>query len=863
MNGIKTYGKVSAGSAIQSIGNAVDEGTGTNAGSSISGFVYTYVMGLSPMPAQLAEINSLCHSILDEIDETQDLIKETAAQTQAMIGKQNVDAAAANMESQWQTDVTDIIDKSRADMSSGLSNAFSKYKDYLKAADAYRQGSGSEAAAQAAEEEFQKAVVIAKYGAYSDLYQNAALSSGDVNRAMLGVCSELVSRLAPSGNQENYVDKAGKYAFNVFAFSNEQHRYITAKMDEQIEEITLAMMMYEEYLGWQSRYLAEKHPKLMTDLFPGFLTAFETVDEDFANALYTLLFEREINMSDSKGVRLRYGQFFTDYEAGYQRDGIELELVNYTNTKAPLDGTDYIMFQTSHKGSDSLDTWSHGHSKPNTINGRVMTQKTISYDYRLAVTRNGGTDKYLLHAYSDIPLPFSDFYYKSSSDHNEYMSCDLYNNIIDREYAEHTYKLPVEESDVKSLFDTNVYTAYANSNPAEYLKSYCNPDNLYLLYRYPDSYGSDYYKQAYLFHAARLDSTNTAMTFPEEDFFFEDIKNDNSHYAVAIAKDVTSDDTQDYYYVDAADQPVYINGQIWSGKTRLVPNDTVEVGVDVPEGKRIGRIYWRKELWYGENYSSTRNGTSHAYWRQILYDAQEAGDMVVEDGRCNFLLTVPSMESAYLCVEFADASAGESMVAPTANLANPEVAEGMEQAAVQETDTDTPPEHYRFNRNKRTAVFTGTDDAAAKRLIIPATVTEGDVEYTVVGIAPKAFAGMAELEEVVVGENVRFIGAYAFKDCVNLRKVKIGENVRTIGAHAFHGADSLTELAIRSKLLEKAKVKAFLANSSIEMLRVPKAKRALYEEMLTKSHTKAKRKLILKLLKKANAEREAEDEDED
>ena len=65
-------------------------------------------------------------------------------------------------------------------------------------------------------------------------------------------------------------------------------------------------------------------------------------------------------------------------------------------------------------------------------------------------------------------------------------------------------------------------------------------------------------------------------------------------------------------------------------------------------------------------------------------------------------------------------------------------------------------------------------------------------------IAESAFAGDADLKEVVIGSNVKTIGSAAFQYCTALETVTISENVETIGSHAFANCTSLQNVTLPS-----------------------------------------------------------------
>ena len=81
-------------------------------------------------------------------------------------------------------------------------------------------------------------------------------------------------------------------------------------------------------------------------------------------------------------------------------------------------------------------------------------------------------------------------------------------------------------------------------------------------------------------------------------------------------------------------------------------------------------------------------------------------------------------------------------------------------------------------------------------VVIPSTVENDGVEYSVTSIGDNAFYGCTGLTSVTIGNNVTSIGDNAFKDCSGLTSVTIGNNVTSIGSEAFYSCSKLTSVHI-------------------------------------------------------------------
>jgi hypothetical protein len=77
---------------------------------------------------------------------------------------------------------------------------------------------------------------------------------------------------------------------------------------------------------------------------------------------------------------------------------------------------------------------------------------------------------------------------------------------------------------------------------------------------------------------------------------------------------------------------------------------------------------------------------------------------------------------------------------------------------------------------------------------IPATVTDGDVTYSVTSIGDYAFQACSGLTDVTIPASVSSIGVAAFYVCSGLTGVTIPASVTSIGGDAFNGCSALKSL---------------------------------------------------------------------
>ena len=106
--------------------------------------------------------------------------------------------------------------------------------------------------------------------------------------------------------------------------------------------------------------------------------------------------------------------------------------------------------------------------------------------------------------------------------------------------------------------------------------------------------------------------------------------------------------------------------------------------------------------------------------------------------------------------------------------------------------------------------------------MIPSNVIIGGMEFTVTGIASKAFA-----------------------NCKKLKSVTIGKNVKTISSKAFYGATNLKKITIKSKVLKSVGSNAIKNIHKKAVINVPSSKYKNYKKLF-KSKTGFKKTMKLK-----------------
>ena len=89
-----------------------------------------------------------------------------------------------------------------------------------------------------------------------------------------------------------------------------------------------------------------------------------------------------------------------------------------------------------------------------------------------------------------------------------------------------------------------------------------------------------------------------------------------------------------------------------------------------------------------------------------------------------------------------------------------------------------------------------------------------------VGIADKALFGCANLKEINLFANIKYIGREAFSACSNLKAVPMGYNIERIGERAFENCISLSSVKISDKVTTLP-YKVFFNCTSLTSVNIP------------------------------------------
>lgn len=101
-----------------------------------------------------------------------------------------------------------------------------------------------------------------------------------------------------------------------------------------------------------------------------------------------------------------------------------------------------------------------------------------------------------------------------------------------------------------------------------------------------------------------------------------------------------------------------------------------------------------------------------------------------------------------------------------------------------------------IDKTAATVKVIGSVSTLTSALVIPSTVENEGVTYTVVRVEKVAFEGRSDVTAVTFPSTVTVIDSASFRNCSNLETITLAEGVDTIGNRAFLGALQVTALTI-------------------------------------------------------------------
>lgn len=309
INRVYTAGLTACGSALVRIAGATD-----NEGfQKVASFVNKWVCGGSNTGQTLAEIQTLCNEILNEVKLIDEHLRVYDAEILGTLQEIQYTEAKNELDQQWSKDV-EIYETA-----GNVGNTLEFYEKYMEAAQLYMDGKTDMNAVEESKQDLYDGF-IEVYKAAGNSFENptdekkkdAIFCNDTIDGVFKRTIWSMINALNKPSDEKTYADAAAQFAYRAYGFSDDQYNYIVSSIDKQFMEIIKMEMMYQEFIAQRGDYFEEKYPddESKWESYAAWTDDLNKLNEDVAKAMDTML-DREILVSDStvSSIRMKLNEF--------------------------------------------------------------------------------------------------------------------------------------------------------------------------------------------------------------------------------------------------------------------------------------------------------------------------------------------------------------------------------------------------------------------------------------------------------------------------------------------------------------------------------------------------------------------------
>lgn len=440
---------------INATGKAIADASGSEEVSKAVSIINYILVGGSGTSKALGDIKKLCSDILDEIDEMQEDMNESFSRVEQMLGQQAADTARAQQDQKWDSDVESVISGYNANL------ALEQYKVYMQAALNYAENPDDETVKAAYEKAQSELLMDYRYmypgeigaGDLSDMekLKDILFTSTSVNDRFINMINDLSRNLVKGENSSNITlaETAARTAYEYFPFSHQQYQYVYTVINEQLMEISLCQMLYNEYLAMQGDYLSEKYGEDSSQ-FAGYSTMIDQFEDTMSNSSTGVCARIDEMLSTDMVINSSVTMNLTDYMKPEDAVSETLEISDYISK--------YL-----YQGGQNLYTIYPRYINDKVNFNRVMVNGTVYY-----ILDPNQFKSYLATAASNMEQKIDEKAYGDA----HIFSVDHLNLIKEMSDGTNTFKVPGSNVSVyNNLIATNSFSL-AGSVPSKYLDEY-------------------------------------------------------------------------------------------------------------------------------------------------------------------------------------------------------------------------------------------------------------------------------------------------------------------------------------------------------------------------------------------------------
>ncbi|MBE6981452.1 MAG: hypothetical protein E7437_03920 [Ruminococcaceae bacterium] len=244
----------------------------------VFGVIDTVTPGLEAIAELSEHMTALHREVMAELDFIEQKMDRNISGIESALGSAAANDAYDNYLSAWNTDVTVPL------AANGYHHVVNAYKTYLEFAGSYKTGTtvayggvqvtatqdmvaDCRASFRSALEALSGAVYDASVHG-SDMtayYDHVLYETNAIDLKARSAINNLIGRLlnasdAPAGSR--YLDRAAQVAYAYFPYSEDQAAFVDAAIMKQSNELTMALLAYQEFIGMRTEYCQAKYAAL-------------------------------------------------------------------------------------------------------------------------------------------------------------------------------------------------------------------------------------------------------------------------------------------------------------------------------------------------------------------------------------------------------------------------------------------------------------------------------------------------------------------------------------------------------------------------------------------------------------------------
>lgn len=486
--------------------------TGNEDFQKVASFLHVWVFGGNPTTDILNSISQMCTQILSEVNLINEKLDVYSAEILQQISQAQYTELDKTRTDTWQRDVVQVMDNHN------IKNAFDAFfnfdaldesketieanMSYFVSAVMHKTGQAdkngkihTEKDVEAYRNKLFREFCDIHGGISNDkpreeqeriLFETEAKNGNSMDTILLNAVDALSDNLTRV-NYDSYADACAQVAMQGLVNLADQKDYILSNINKQVMIITLAEMMYQEYLAMRAEYLQKTYGEndpMWTDYYNdvyGIEGSYEKCFKSLNESIKTDVENRlsgELKFSNS--VSLAVGQLPDSYDL----QGVKLKNTAFAE-----------QFNSYHKEQPIID-YNGGYNLGDVTSNADITSEFMEFD-KLPVYTKNGIEMYYVYTNEEFSklngtpkLVHAEF---GLGNDQFYPSCDYY-NLVRGEYSDgaNSFSSPSRPIYEEALFSTNNYSL-CGSVPMSYLYEYyseCTDKALYQIF--PSyTYGQD------------------------------------------------------------------------------------------------------------------------------------------------------------------------------------------------------------------------------------------------------------------------------------------------------------------------------------------------------------------------------------